>query len=61
MQYEVGNTTFYQPDMKETALASLFGRAEDILPKSDMQVLSSLTEKYGSGVLMSYAGQTVPE
>ena len=61
MQYEVGNTTFYQPDIIEPPLASLFGKAEEILPKSDMQVLSELTEKYGSGVLMSCAGQTVPD
>lgn len=55
MRDEVGYVTIYQPDMSDSVLAEFFGKLEEITPKSETEILTELTEKYGSGVPMYYA------
>lgn len=57
MAQEVGNVIFYKPSVKENVFASFFGKMETMKTKSETEVLTELTEKFGNGVLMYYAEQ----
>ena len=57
MAEELGVSTFYEPSAEEGLLASLFLKAESILPKSEAQILKETAEETESGVLMYYAEQ----
>lgn len=57
MTAELGVGTFYEPSAEESFLASLFAKAESIIPKSEAQILTETAEEMESGVLMYYAEQ----
>lgn len=57
MEEEVGNVTFYQPSVEENVFAALFGKLESLKTKSEAEILTELTEQFGSGVPMYYAEQ----
>ena len=57
MAAETGVGTFYEPSAEDGFLASLFSKAESIIPKSEAQILRETAEEMESGVLMYYAEQ----
>lgn len=57
MEKEVGEVIFYEHYEEENILASLFGKLESLKPKSEAEILTGLTEQFGSGVPMYYAEQ----
>ena len=57
MSAELGVATFYEPKASENILASLFAKAQDLVPKSEAQILMETAESIESGVPMYYAEQ----
>lgn len=55
IQTETGVDEFYQRSNGASMFAELFGKLDEILPKSEAQVLSELKDEVGSGVPMYYA------
>ncbi len=52
---EIGVTEFYQPTTTMSMFGNVLGGIEDIVPKSEAEILVNLTEELGSGVPMYYA------
>lgn len=57
MQEELDTYVMYEPEQELSPFAELFGMIADVKPKSEAEVLTDLTEKFGSGVPMYYAEQ----
>lgn len=55
MSQEFGVNEFYNLEHNDNVFASLFERAESLIPKSETQVLKETAEEMESGVLMYYA------
>ncbi len=51
-----GADEFYRLNFGDNWWATLFAKAENLLPKSDTQVLKETAEEFESGVFMYYAG-----
>lgn len=52
---ELGNVEFHQPTLMQSTWASLFSRIEKIIPKSEFQIATELSEQYEYGVPMYIA------
>ena len=57
MSEELGVDEFYELESTTDMLASLFAKAEELVPKSEAQVLTEAAEEMESGVPMYYAEQ----
>lgn len=57
MSDALGVYRYYEPEKTENLFASLFAKAESILPKSEAQILTETAADMESGVLMYYAEQ----
>ena len=57
MSEELGVDEFYELESSTDMLASLFAKAEELVPKSEAQVLTEAAEEMESGVPMYYAEQ----
>ncbi len=55
MSRTFGVNEFYEPESRENMFASLFAKAESLVPKSEAQVLKETAKETESGVLMYYA------
>lgn len=55
IQNETGVTEFYKKSVEMPMWAQMFSKLDDILPKSEAQVLNELKDEVGSGVPMYYA------
>lgn len=57
MSDELGVDEFYTPSSEGNILATLFGKAKELVPKSEAQILKETAQEKESGVLMYYAEQ----
>lgn len=57
MSKELGVDYFYGLEKTDTLVSQLLGRIEQIVPKSEAQILNGLADETESGVLMYYAEQ----
>lgn len=57
MSEELDVYEFYEPEQPEKVLASLFAKAEKLVPKSEAQILKETAAQMESGVPMYYAEQ----
>lgn len=54
---ELDTYTLYEMPQESDLFASLFARVEEVIPKSEAQILTETASKLESGVLMYYADQ----
>ena len=57
MSEELGTDEFYELETPSSVWSSLFAKAEELVPKSDSQILTETAEEMESGVPMYYAEQ----
>lgn len=57
MSKELGTDEFYELETPVSVWSSLFAKAEEIVPKSEAQILTETAEEMESGVPMYYAEQ----
>ena len=57
MSEELGTDVYYELDNKDSIWASLFARAESLIPRSEAQVLAEIADDRERGGLMYYAEQ----
>ena len=57
MEAELGVMDYYEPETTDQLFMQLFGKIEEIIPKSEAEILTDLTEEFGNGVPMYYAEQ----
>ena len=57
MKKELGVSEFYEMETPENVFSSLFAKIENIVPKSEAQILTEIAADMESGVPMYYAEQ----
>lgn len=51
-----GVDQYYSPESSGNLLSALFSKVEDLIPKSDSQILKEAAEEFESGVFLYDAG-----
>ena len=57
MQSELGVYTFYAPGRVSSPFAGIFGKLEELKPKTEAEILTKLAKEFDKGVPMYYAEQ----